>query len=394
MEFILHLIVILLLAYLAGKLFEKIKLTKIIGYILIGVLAGPSLFNWYTENMVVVLDPLVVLALTFIAFYIGARLQISEIKKMKRQIFTVTFFQAFLTFISVMLFSFIFMSIISLKNSLPISIMLGAIAMATAPATVFALIDEFKARGPLTTMLLAIVAIDDGIAIITYSLFLIIAGFFVNGMAAISSVSLILSLKEIVLPVLFGLLAGGFFVLVTKKIKNQGVCVGCLIVLLVFLLLLAEYIQISPMLAAMILGFMAVNFGGLSETTMDQISKIENFIFVFFFVTAGASLQFNVLFNVGFLVIIYVLARWAGKVLGGTFGAKLAGSEEKVRRWLGWGLLPQAGVAIAFVHMTDRFLPQISATIMAIVLASIVLDEIIGPLGVELALFRSGETRS
>jgi len=147
------------------------------------------------------------------------------------------------------------------------------------------------------------------------------------------------------------------------------------------------------MISAMLLGFLAVNFNGLKEKTIEQIGRTEDLIFIFFFVTAGASLKLGILYNVGLLALVYVLARWAGKVLGGAWGAKISGAEEKVRRWLGWGLLPQAGVAIAFVHMTARMLPQISEMVMAIVLASIVLDEIIGPLGVELALFRAGEAR-
>jgi Kef-type K+ transport system membrane component KefB len=305
----------------------------------------------------------------------------------------VTFFQAFLTFISVFIFSAIFMNIFGLENVFPISIVLGAIAMATAPATVVAMIDEFKAKGPLTTLLLTVVALDDGIAIIVFSLVLMFAAFLLQGIAAQPYTLLMLPLKELLLPILIGLVMGGMFILMTRKIRDQNICGVSLIVSAVLLLFLSEYLKISPLISAMILGFFAGNFAGLNEETLDRISRSENLIFIFFFLTAGASLRLGALYGVGLLALVYVLARWAGKVLGGAWGARLSGADEKVQRWLGWGLLPQAGVAIAFVHMTARILPQISETVMAIVLASIVLDEIIGPLGVELALFRSGEAR-
>ncbi|KPJ64082.1 hypothetical protein AMJ44_13435 [candidate division WOR-1 bacterium DG_54_3] len=356
--------VVLLIAYLAGRFFERINLTKILGYILVGMMLGPIFLNWFTAAMYLSLDSLIIFALAFIAFLIGLKLQIQELKKMGRQIFEVTFFQAFSAFFSVSIFSFIFMNLFNLVNALPTSIILGAIAMATAPATVFAVVDEFKAKGPFTTLLLAIVAIDDGVAIVVYTLVLVFVSFIIQGV-----------------------------ILMTKKIKDQNICGVSLIFLLVLLLILSEYFQISPMISAMLLGFLAVNFNGLKEKTIEQIGRTEDLIFIFFFVTAGASLKLGILYNVGLLALVYVLARWAGKVLGGAWGAKISGAEEKVRRWLGWGLLPQAGVAIAFVHMTARMLPQISEMVMAIVLASIVLDEIIGPLGVELALFRAGEAR-
>ena len=393
MEFFLHLMVVLLIAYLAGRFFERINLTKILGYILVGMMLGPIFLNWFTAAMYLSLDSLIIFALAFIAFLIGLKLQIQELKKMGRQIFEVTFFQAFSAFFSVSIFSFIFMNLFNLVNALPTSIILGAIAMATAPATVFAVVDEFKAKGPFTTLLLAIVAIDDGVAIVVYTLVLVFVSFIIQGANAFSASSLIIPLKELILPILMGLIIGWGFILMTKKIKDQNICGVSLIFLLVLLLILSEYFQISPMISAMLLGFLAVNFNGLKEKTIEQIGRTEDLIFIFFFVTAGASLKLGILYNVGLLALVYVLARWAGKVLGGAWGAKISGAEEKVRRWLGWGLLPQAGVAIAFVHMTARMLPQISEMVMAIVLASIVLDEIIGPLGVELALFRAGEAR-
>jgi len=389
----LHLMVVLLIAYLAGRFFERINLTKILGYILVGMMLGPIFLNWFTAAMYLSLDSLIIFALAFIAFLIGLKLQIQELKKMGRQIFEVTFFQAFSAFFSVSIFSFIFMNLFNLVNALPTSIILGAIAMATAPATVFAVVDEFKAKGPFTTLLLAIVAIDDGVAIVVYTLVLVFVSFIIQGANAFSASSLIIPLKELILPILMGLIIGWGFILMTKKIKDQNICGVSLIFLLVLLLILSEYFQISPMISAMLLGFLAVNFNGLKEKTIEQIGRTEDLIFIFFFVTAGASLKLGILYNVGLLALVYVLARWAGKVLGGAWGAKISGAEEKVRRWLGWGLLPQAGVAIAFVHMTARMLPQISEMVMAIVLASIVLDEIIGPLGVELALFRAGEAR-
>jgi len=181
MEFFLHLMVVLLIAYLAGRFFERINLTKILGYILVGMMLGPIFLNWFTAAMYLSLDSLIIFALAFIAFLIGLKLQIQELKKMGRQIFEVTFFQAFSAFFSVSIFSFIFMNLFNLVNALPTSIILGAIAMATAPATVVAVVDEFKAKGPFTTLLLAIVAIDDGVAIVVYTLVLVFVSFIIQG---------------------------------------------------------------------------------------------------------------------------------------------------------------------------------------------------------------------
>ncbi|MBU0572938.1 MAG: cation:proton antiporter [Candidatus Margulisbacteria bacterium] len=392
MELLIHLSTIILIAYLLGIAFEKIKLTRILAYILVGIIAGPYLGNWITVIMIQSLTPLIGFAIIFIALLIGMKLKVDELKKLEKEVFLITFIQAFATFLSVAIFIYITLLLFNMDNALSIGLMLGTVAMATAPATVMAVVEEFRARGPLTTLLLAIVAIDDAIAIVLFSVILVIVSALSGEGASVGSL-ISLPLNELMLPAVVGSFAALFFFLIGKMIKDQTVLAIFLILTMLMLFYFSESFNMTALIPAMILGFVASNFNGLKEETAEKITKAEDFLFIIFFVTAGAHLDLSVVSTVGFFALVYVLSRWAGKVLGGSFGAYMAGSEEKIRRWLGWGLLPQAGVAIVLTHLISRYVPQISGIIISIVLASIVLDEIIGPLGVELAIFRTGEAR-
>ncbi|MFC1617327.1 cation:proton antiporter [Candidatus Margulisiibacteriota bacterium] len=393
MNFILHLTIIIFSAFLAGKLFEKFRLTEIIGFILVGIIFGPSLINWLSVANLITLDPLIIFALSAIALLIGMKLQIPLLKTIKWQALIITFTQAFLTFILVSVITYLFMIVFHVKYAFAISLLFGAIAMATAPATVYALIEELKAKGPLTNLLLVIVAIDDAIAIFIYSLVLVFTAFVTHSEAILNLSVFLFPLKEIVLPIIIGLLSGGLFILITKELKDQIISSIILFIILIIVVFCSEHYQISTLMSAMILGFLAGNFNNIKKRTIYKLSAIEHFIFIFFFVTAGASLKFHVLYQVALLALVYFLVRAFSKILGGYYGCKFARSDLKIRHWLGLGLLPQAGVAIAFLHEINRILPHVSQYITTVVLASIIISELIGPLSVELALLKSGEGR-
>ena len=394
---------LLLLSYAGGKTANYFKAPRVTGYLVIGMLLSPSLLGLFHESLVkkeltIITD----IALSIIAFSIGGSLSLIKLKRLGKHIFWITFTQAFGAFISttlmLSLFFYFIHSLGAIQSSFwtlyfPMAFVIGAISAATAPAAIMAIVHEYKAKGPFTTILLGVIALDDALTILFAAFAFSMAQIFVN-QEAVSFTSLLFSPMFSILLSLFiggalGICLRKLIGFVLRKEAILGVIAGA-----IFLAGgLAISLKASSLLANMMLGFMVVNFVKHHEDLFAVVESIEEPIFGIFFTLAGAHMDFKVMQTAGLIALVIVLGRFSGKMLGSRFGAQISGAPEAVKKYLGMALLPKAGVTVGLVLAAgevfgDTYLSEIMVNA---VLGSIIINELMSPFFVRFSLRRAGE---
>lgn len=387
-----------LLSYYGGRASKLMKLPTIIGYMITGVLLGPSLFNLLTENTQNNLTFITNIALGFVALSIGLELNLKTLKKLGGGVITVIFAESFATFILVTI------CIYFLTKNLPLSLVLGALAPASAPAGTVAVIQEYKAKGTLTETLYAVVGFDDGLGIIIFGFASAIAQNILQrqiGMHTDSNLMLFIKpLIEIITAFGVGALMGIIFIILAKTLKNSS---EKLIMLFAFVLTITGisiYFDLSLILTNMLFGIIIVNTQSskmLSEIK-HQLENLMPLLFVLFFTLAGANLHIKALPSLGLLGAVYILARTAGLMGGASLGATVGRMETKIRKYLGFGILSQAGVAIGlalivkqdFATLGDAGI-HIGTTVITMITATSIFFGFIGPTLTRIGLHRAGE---
>lgn len=385
MNDILALSLLILLGYISGRVMEFIKLPALTGYILVGFLLGPSISNVIGISTIEKFDFIGLIALGLIAFIIGSKIEIRALKELKENFIFITVFQALVTFALVSVGVYFFIC------SLPIALILGAISSATAPAAVFGVIEEYKAKGPLTSTLLAVVAIDDALCLLLF-----------GGVTAVVTIITGVGAGDVwhvinfTLFELFGSLAVGAIIGYSiDYIIGKAQDIHKVIYITIGLVLLGCGLSIkfglSELLTNMVAGFVIVNTSNRGKELFGFTEKAEEPILILFFALAGSQLQIDAIHKTWILVLIYVCMRWIGKIFGGMLGAWLSKAPKVVQKYVGLGLVPQAGVAIGLIYIVKEKMPEIAAVVIAVVLTSTFINEIIGPIGVEIALLKSKE---
>jgi Kef-type K+ transport system membrane component KefB len=389
--------------FFGGLLARRIRFPTISGYIVTGMILSSSVLGIISKEMVggkltVVTD----LALGIIAYLVGGSLNLNRLKELKKSIFWITLFEG----LGAMFFTFLVVGLLSpfllrlnanfFQTYLPMAILLAAISLPTAPAATVAIVREYKAEGPLTQTLLGVVALDDALAIICYALAAGVAGSFVVATKSIHWATVLVNpLIEILGALFLGLVLGFALIQVVRFVRKRQ---ELLILVLGTILLgsgLAKILHLSPLLLNMSIGFIVINRMKYSEQMFSVISDIEDVIFALFFTLAGAHFDLKVLKVAGILAILIVLGRCAGKFAGARLGANFAGSSETVKKYLGFGLLPKAGVTVGLIFLAkDDPQFQIIGNLMVNgVLASVIINELIAPPLTKYALFKSGEAK-
>ncbi len=371
--------VLLLAGYVGGKVARLAKLPAVAGYIIMGIILGPSFINLVPVDLNEALGAIRVLGLALIALIIGGELQYEKLKRLGPSIVIITLAQVFGAFIVV----FLVMKLI-LGMSLPISLLLGAMASATAPASPVAVVREYKARGTLTSALLAAVGLDDAACITLFTI--IVAVVEIKGF---SGEMLTAPLYKVGGSILFGVGLGLILALILKYVKDKRE----ILVLLIGVALLAgeisEMIGFSALLSSLVMGMTVANIHG--SQVFRVLEDIELPVFVIFFALAGASLHLDVLTANWAIPLIYVLARGVGKVGGCFLGAVASDADKVVQKYLGFAMFSKAGVTIGLVVVVQSKFPQFAPLITAIELSAIAVCEIFGPIGTRYALVASGE---
>lgn len=425
----------LIAGLVSNRLIKLINLPNVTGYLIVGILLGPYLFSLFNENLTGLLNEemvkglgiIVDIALGFIAFSIGSEFKLSSIKKIGKGIISITLLQAFAALIFVDIALSIFcLCTNSFNENLPVILTLGAIATATAPAATLMVIKQYKAKGPVTDTLLPVVAFDDAVGLILFSLSFSIAQVFAKQQAGLGGASinimdiLVLPLLEIVLSLVIGGLIGlilSYGMRAFKSRANRLICMISAVFLGVALCSISGElinIELSSLLTCMMIGAVFCNLKKDAIIILDGIERWTPAVFMLFFILSGAELNFSLItLPVLIICIVYLIARSLGKYLGARFGATLEKKNDNIKKYLGLTLLPQAGVAIGMARSASSvfkgfadnailenplftgtdYLYGIAGTITAVVLCATLVYELVGPVITKIALTKAGEIK-
>lgn len=395
LQILLDLGLIIAIGLLSGKLAKFLHLPNATGYLIGGLLIGPSLLNLVSNNLFPSLEVFSVVALGFIAFSIGNEMKISYFKRVGTKPIVIAFFEAFLAVIFVFIALIVYFAIRGdLTNvNIRFSLVLASIAAATAPAATMLVVRQYKAKGKLTEMLMSVVAIDDSIAVLLFGIGVAITNA-VN--PNIAHASLIMQILEPVFEILISLGIGGLLgivlVLGTKWFTGRGNQISLVVAAVLLTTFLTDHFGGSYILGCMTLGAVFANFSKKYEEVNGLIYFFTPPIYIVFFVFSGVEIDMTVLLEVGVIGIVYIIFRLAGKVIGASTGAIITKQEPKIVKYLGYSLMPQAGVAIGLSLIAAHVLtPELGSQIKAIILASSVIYGLVGPVVTKYSLGKAGE---
>ena len=394
---------------LMTRLFVKFRLPDVTAYLVAGVLIGPCVLGrtgigFTSFEQVDSLSVISDVALGFIAFAIGHEFRLSELKHTGKQATIIGILQAVITALVVdaVLIGLHFANpdIISM----PVAITLGAIASATAPAATLMVVRQYKAKGPVTDVLLPVVALDDAVGLVVFAISFGIAQAMENGTAHVAAL-IVEPLMEVVLSLGFGGIVG-FLLTFLERYFHSHRNRNALIVGSVMLTVAVSQLKIpvgsftfgfSSLLVCMMLGTVFCNYCPLSEDLMLQADRWSGPALTLFFVLSGSALQFDVFSDITVVLIglIYILSRSIGKYVGARMSSNLAHSPETVRKYLGITLLPQAGVALGMCTTAYRLLGGAPGTLIRnIILFSVLVYELVGPSLTKMALTKAGDIQA
>ncbi len=398
-----------LIGYYFGKNMKFLKLPSIIGFMIFGVVLGPSLLNVLSIPIQQNLSFITNIALGFVALSIGMELKFSTLKRLGSGIVYVILFESFAAYILV------FAGLYVVTGDLPLSMLFAAVAPASAPAGTVAVIQEYKAKGHLTKALFAVVGFDDGLGIIIFGFSAAIAkNILMHSTGAVSAglaTTILIPLKEIGLSFLLGGIIGYLFSLLVSKLRNSD---DIPILVFGFILTACGFSQIfhtSIILTVMIIGVFIINTqpSSLVNRIQNSMRSFMPLLFILFFTLAGANLHINALPSLGLIGVVYVICRSAGLIFGSRLGAIVGKLEKNIKNYIGLGILSQAGVAIGLALMVKSEFAglgnviktvggvkvtagdQIGTVILTTVTATCIFFEIIGPILTRIALEKAGE---
>lgn len=384
----------ILLGFLGAKGLKRLRAPQVVGYVLTGV--ALNLLNIFDFDSVRQYNTLCNIALGFIGFGIGGELRLSTLRKMSKVIVSVVAFESLGATILVA------GAVYFLSGDLGLALVLGALAAATAPAGTVDVLREYQAKGPLTTLLYAVVALDDAASLMIYGFTLPVVRLLYGLEESAGLLSyILLPLREIGLSVIFGVILGAISARLIKTLRNETdvLIVG---VGMVFVCSgIAVRFDLSLILANMAMGMVLVNMAPFaSRRAMQAMSGFTPPMYVLFFVLVGARLDLMALPAMGLAGLVYILGRTAGKWGGAYLGALVSGAEPKVRRYLGMGLFSQAGVAIGLalsfyneLHPLGEKAAELGFQAISIITATTFVVQILGPPFVKRAIYAAGEAR-
>lgn len=409
MEFLLSIAIALFAGLMMTRVIKPLGLPAVTGYLVAGVLIGPFCLGLlgveglgftsleYVEQFGLIAD----VALGFIAFSIGNEFRLSQLKQIGKQATVIAIFQA-LTATLLVDIALCVLSLILGPEKLPMSvaITLGAVATATAPAATLMVVRQYKAKGKLTDILLPIVALDDAVGLVVFAVSFGIAKGMVSGTVDIFSI-LVNPIIEIVASLLLGAVMGFLFSEVEKLFhsRSKRLSVSVMFVFLTVAVTMLKiplgpiHIAFSPLLACMMLGTIFCNVCESSEELMDRVDRWTTPLFVLFFVISGAELELNVFLDIAIVGIgvVYIIFRSLGKYFGAFASAKFMKCDDNIVKNLGITLLPQAGVALGMSVTAMQLGGYEGSLIRNIILFSVLIYELVGPMLTKMALTRAGE---
>ena len=403
--------IFIIMGLLATRIIRYLKLPNVTGYLLAGLIISPSMFfiisklfninEIYATNYEETVNHMSILtdvALGFIALSIGAEFKLNNLKSLGKRVFIITVFQALTTTL------FVDVVLLLLAKSLVITtgtaLTLGAIATATAPAATLMVVKQYNAKGPVVDTLLPVVALDDAIGLMVFSISFAMAKVYDAGDTLTLSTVLLEPIIEISLSLLVGFTLGIILTFISKFFKSRANTLGLLIGFSVICVGLSQLsieianinFSFSSLLMCMMLGATYTNLRKDSQRYLARVDEFTPPLFLSFFVISGASINFTILNNLNVILcaLIYIVVRSIGKYSGSWFGSLISKAEPDVRRYLGLTLLPQAGVAIGMANIAKDAFPS-GAKVYTIVICATLIYELVGPLLTKIALEKANE---
>ena len=402
----LSLSIALLSGLLLSRLAKKVKLPAVTAYLISGVLIGPFVLGalgipgiGITAGQIESFGLISDLALGFIAFAMGNEFRLAQLRKIGMQATVIGIVQALFTTVVVDAVLIGLHFLMPDKLSLSAAIVLASVATATAPAATLMVVKQYKAKGPVTDLLLPVVALDDAVGLVVFAVSFGIAKSISTG--AVDVLSVILEpLLEVVLSLGLGFVMGLLFTQCEKyfRSRSKGMAVSVTFVMLTVAVSSMKFdvggihIGFSSLLACMMLGTVFCNFCEVSEELMERADRWTTPVLILFFVISGAELELSVFTDVAVVIagVVYIIARSIGKYFGASISAKMTKSHPNIVKYLGITLLPQAGVALGMAIKAMELGPD-GAIVRNITLFAVLIYEIVGPFLTKLALTKAGD---
>lgn len=395
-----------LTSLLVGRLANYLHAPRLIGYLLVGILFGPHLLGLFSASLIdQKLGLITDIALAIIAFSIGGSLRYENLRKMEGTVLIVTITQAVgaglvVTFAMAVLL--LFTSGLSLADAtywthyFSVALVIGAVSVATAPAAILSLVREYRAKGPLTSVTLGIVALDDALAILFYTVSIAIVEAMVAQQAVFSLNLFVRPFLEILFAVAIGLTVGLIRHQLVRLFPQREAIFGVITGLIFLTAGLAITLHVSPLLATMALGFVVGNYLEHHDEIFSALDTVDEPVFAMFFALAGAHLDIHAISIAGAWALLITVTRFAGKIGGTYMGCQMSQAPRVVSKYLGLTLLPTAGVTVGLILAASQVLPPSTLTdlMVSAVIGSTIINEFTAPFLVRFALFRSGEAHA
>jgi len=380
----------------AGKLARRAGLPSLIGYLVTGVLMGASVSGVVSLHALESTRFVTNIALGFVAFSIGTELSALSLRQLGSSIVLIILFESFMAFLVV------FGAVFAVTGGdTAVAMVFAALAPASAPAGTVAVIQEYRARGKLTKALYAVVGFDDGLAILIYGFAAAFARSLVSTQVQGFWESMLLPAREILLSVGLGALMGMLYTVLSRRLRTSTEIPALTFAFIAMTAGVAVHFHLSLILACMGIGFVLTN--STPRPTVNRIvmqnRNLMPLVFILFFFLAGAHLDVAALPALGLLGVVYIIARSSGKITGAWLGGRIGGAEPRIRKYLGMGILSQAGVAIGlslilaqdFARIGTPQADRIASMVVTTIAATCVVFEVVGPLLAKRALRLAGE---
>ncbi|HOT32518.1 MAG TPA: cation:proton antiporter [Petrotogaceae bacterium] len=390
MNILFYISVILLAGMAVAKILGYFKFPNVTGYLIAGIIIGPNISGVISSEVIDSLRILSDVALGFIAYSIGSQINIKEMRKTGSGIIVLTFMEALTAMAMVTL-----VCVFVFGRDLPFSLMLGAISCATAPAATLMVIRQYKASGPLVDVLLPVVALDDVVGIMAFGVASTVAKAILNNAKPDVFSMFLKPLWEIIAALMLGAAIGILFIYISKKIKTEGNYLNLVIAIVFLGVALASKFGLSGLLTLMATGSVISTFLPTAQMPFTVIEPVTTPIFLIFFVLSGSDLSLKAIGGVGLIGLAYIVVRVIGKWLGAYAGAKIFKMPQAVQKYLGYTLMPQAGVALGLSYIAMQTVPPPHGPeIRTIILCATVIYELLGPLVAKKALQMAGEIKN
>lgn len=378
----------------AARIIQRFRIPQIIGYVIVGVIVGP-LLGIIPPEAVSVMGALNILALGVIGFLVGGELKREVFVRFGRQVWIILLFEGVAAFLSVGLLTFtVMLFFFGWQIALAVGVVFAAICAATDPASTVGVLWEYKARGPLTAMLTAIVALDDALALFLYAVGISVAGVITGHEEKGLSLSLMGLFYHVPGAIALGAAAGLLLTQILKRIDDAEKVLAFTVGSVLLIIGIAVSLELDVIIATMTLGVTLVNSG--SRRVASCFNLMRRFsvpIYILFFVLVGAMLKFEAGNIVTWLLVgAYVTGSIVGKTSGAYLGAVYSKAVKSIRHYLGFCLYPQGGIAVGLLIMaSQKFDSQTSSQMLLVVIIGAFILQMIGPLGVKFGVGKAGE---